>query len=314
MRAIRTVAAAMMAVFLACAPARAEDAPAKGKDRPEIDIKPKVLATVGKTEITEDQVNTALAGYPGLKGDQLASIRERLLGQFIRQELMSAYLKTAPCPADKLAERKKNLIEKLKAYQMTLKDFLDRQGLTEADLRSEVAYEILQAQAVTKEKIDAMVKSVPVAFFDGTKLNASHILVMSPLYASKADKAKARAKLAGIAKQIADGAVTFEAAARKHSACPSSEDGGALGRAFTFDAMDPAFSKAAFVLKVDQTSGIVESSFGFHIIKVTKRQKGTGKVPSGAKAAAERILMKGLEADIIRKSAAANPVVIKNSN
>lgn len=307
MKTSLTVAPVLVAILFGCMPACAE----QGKDKPADDLKPKVLATVGKTEITDEKINTILSQYAGLTGDQLASMRERVLGQLIQRELISAYLKTVPCPADKLAETKKKLIDRLKAYKMTLKEFLAERGLTEADLRANVAMEALQAKAVSKEKADALVKSAPVAYFDGTTLNASHILIMSPPYASQADKAKARQKLSDLAKQIKAGTVTFESAAKKHSACPSGKDGGALGQAFTFDVMDPAFSKAAFALKLNTVSGIVESSFGFHLIKVTKRAAGTGKGGPKARAGASRILMTGLQADIIRKSVAANPVVIK---
>ena len=297
------IGAVMMGILLAGAGVRAE--------KPAAVDKTKVLATVGKVEITDEKVNSILSRYPGLKGSQLASFRKRILGRLIQQELMQAYLRTAPCPADKLAETKKMLTEKLKAYNVTLEQYLARQGKTEADLRADVAMQALRQQVASKEKIDALIKSSPVAYFDGTELNASHILIMSPPYASQADKAKARQKLTEIAGQIKDGKVTFEAAAKMHSACPSRKDGGALGRDFTFEVMDLGFSKAAFALKVNELSGIVTSGFGFHLIKVTKRVEGTGKAGAKARSTAERILAAVAEADIIRKSAAANPVVMK---
>ena len=299
----------MMGILFAHAGVRGQEPAPKGK--PTAGAESKVLATVGKTEITDDTVNTILSRYPGVKPNQLASLRKRILGQLIQRELMMAYLRTAPCPADKLAETKKMMTERLKTRNMTLKQYLARQGKTEADLRASVTMQAIQEQTLSKEKVAALIKSAPPAYFDGTKLNASHILLMSPAYASQADKTKAREKLTEIAKEIKDGKVTFEAAAKMHSACPSSKDGGALGRAFPFEAMDTGFSKAAFALKVNEVSGIVESGFGYHLIKVTKRTEGTGKPGPEAPAAAKRILMTTMQADIIRTSAAANPVVTK---
>jgi len=307
-----------VAIMFVAVGAHAEEAPAKPAAKPAVTPaapKAKVLATVGATEITEDKINAILSRYPGMPPARVASARKTLLGRMIQQELMTAYLKTLPCPADKLAAERKKIEDQLKQRNMTLAEVLKRQNMTEADLNTQlgmqVAMQTLQEQALAKDKVDALAKSAPAAYSDGTKLNASHILIMSPMYASQADKDKARKALTEIAKQIADKTVTFADAAKKHSACPSSAKGGDLEQAFTFDKMDPAFSKAAFAMKVGETSGIVESSFGFHLIKVTKRVEGTDKPGSGAGDVAKGMLMAALQADIIRKAAAANPVVIK---
>jgi parvulin-like peptidyl-prolyl isomerase len=86
----------------------------------------------------------------------------------------------------------------------------------------------------------------------------------------------AKEKIVGIQKQIADGA-DFAAVARASSQCPSAAQGGDLGP-FGRGMMDPMFEMAAFQTKVGQTSGIVQSGFGYHLIKVTGEEKAEGKV------------------------------------
>lgn len=60
----------------------------------------------------------------------------------------------------------------------------------------------------------------------------------------------------------------FSDLARQHSTCPSSSAGGDLGR-FARGVMVPSFEEAAFKLSIEGVSDVVETPFGFHIIKRT---------------------------------------------
>jgi len=76
-------------------------------------------------------------------------------------------------------------------------------------------------------------------------------------------------------KDIAAGTLEFAVAARKHSQCPSALEGGSLGFLPRKNGpMDEAFSKAAFALKPGETSPVVESEMGLHLIRVTERKPG----------------------------------------
>ena len=107
---------------------------------------------------------------------------------------------------------------------------------------------------------------------DPEKITASHILIgYKGADRSKATRTKAEArKLAEdvLVKVKAHGA-DFAALAKEHSEGPSGKKGGDLEE-FGKGAMDKNFEKAAWKLKVGEISGIVETPFGFHVIKRTK--------------------------------------------
>jgi peptidyl-prolyl cis-trans isomerase C len=111
------------------------------------------------------------------------------------------------------------------------------------------------------------------------QIRASHILIKPATADPNTDpnlaKSKAESEAEELLKQIRNGA-DFAETAKKNSDCPSSEKGGDLGF-FEKGRMVPAFEKAALDLEIGQISDIVETRFGYHIIKLTGHNQPTSK-------------------------------------
>ena len=107
-----------------------------------------------------------------------------------------------------------------------------------------------------------------------TQIAARHLLVSykGGLRAAPGigrSKAEARARAEEAQKRAAAGE-DFLALVKQYSDEPGgAERGGDLGK-FERSAMVPAFANAAFALKVDEVSAVVETQFGFHVIKRTE--------------------------------------------
>lgn len=94
---------------------------------------------------------------------------------------------------------------------------------------------------------------------DIREVRASHILV------------KKRADAVQIRKDIMNGTISFEEAARRYSLCPSGPYGGDLGF-FDRKKMAQQFADTAFDLNIGEISMPVGTKFGWHIIKTTDKR------------------------------------------
>ena len=138
-------------------------------------------------------------------------------------------------------------------------------------------YYVISNDVYDKIRLDRNDFVKPKEVQEGDKpleVRASHILI-SFKGADRADadvtrtKEEARAEAERIRKLIVDEGKDFAEMASEHSNGPSKTEGGDLGK-FKFEVMAPAFSKAAFALEVDAVSEVVETGFGFHVIKRTE--------------------------------------------
>jgi len=108
-------------------------------------------------------------------------------------------------------------------------------------------------------------------FKEDASVRASHILITVPPDAGAPQRQEARAKAEEVLKKVRAGA-DFAQLARTESQDPgSASQGGDLGF-FGQGQMVPPFDAAAFGLKPGAISEVVETQFGFHIIKVAERK------------------------------------------
>lgn len=98
---------------------------------------------------------------------------------------------------------------------------------------------------------------------------ASHILINAPASVSAQDRAKAKAKAEELLAQLQKSPDKFAELARKNSQDPGSAEKGGDLDFFARGAMVKPFEDTVYALKKGETSGVVETEFGYHIIRLT---------------------------------------------
>lgn len=128
---------------------------------------------------------------------------------------------------------------------------------------------------VTDEEVkERYEKNFETAYKEEAKVRASHILFMTK-DKSDAEKAEAKKKAAEILIEAKKPGADFAALAKQHSECGSKDQGGDLNFFPRNNAMVEPFAAAAFAMKPGEISDVVETEFGYHIIKVTERREAS---------------------------------------
>jgi len=248
-----------------------------------------VLVKVNGTPITRIEVDRAmkvLLSQRQMTSEQLPAevktqAEEATLEQLVAAELLyQAGKKLEPKDLDKKVEEK---IAQNRAKFKTQEEFtaaLKSADLTEADLKTLTLKDMVINEYIEKEiaaKVtvtDAEAKKFydenQDKFKQSESVRASHILCGVDAKASTEEKQKARDKAEGLLKKIKAGE-DFATLAKSDSTCPSSAKGGDLG-SFGRGQMVKPFEDAAFALKPGEVSGVVETQFGYHIIKLTEKK------------------------------------------
>ena len=220
----------------------------------------------------------------------LPKIKADILNNLIDRELLyqESQKKNIAVNAEELNNQIKTIKDRFPS-QAEFEKIIAEMGVSEAEIRSQIERnlairQLIDTQVINKIQVSeadtkAYYDENPNLFKKPEQVKASHILIKVESDATDLQKSQARIEIAKVQQKLKDGQ-DFAALAREHSQGPSNEKGGDLGY-FGRGQMVKPFEDAAFALKPGQVSEIVETRFGYHLIKVTNKE------PEGIMAYAE---------------------------
>jgi peptidyl-prolyl cis-trans isomerase D len=256
--------------------------------------------SVGK-EIVISKLQTLITGGASVSD---AAIRQEFVKQDTKVKFDYAVLKE-----DDIKKGLHPTAEELKAfYDSHLKSYTN--SIPEKRKIKYVLLDTAKVQAgvqVTHDDLQAYYNQHRDQYRVAEQAKVSHILIKTPLPGAdgKVDEkgvAEAQKRAEDLLKQLKAGA-KFEDLAKKYSEDPgSAKEGGSLGWIGKGRTV-PEFEKAAFSLPKGQMSGLVKSSYGFHIIRVDDRQDAHMKTLDEVKGEIEPIVKQQKTQEIAQKQA-----------
>lgn len=225
----------------------------------------------------------ALRGQPGELPEALMDrARNQVVNQMISEELLyQESIKQNLKLEDGFVDQELKSLKERFGNDSEFRETLKRMDLTEDQLKDQIARQALIRMLVEKDVISKITLSKEDAkkyflanaekFHQPERVRAQHILIKLESGADEKEKTDARKKLEGVKKRILAGE-DFGKLAKEYSEGPTNVREGDLGY-FTRGRMVKPFEDAAFKLAPNEVSDIVETQFGYHLIKVLDHQQ-----------------------------------------
>ncbi|MBU1487205.1 peptidylprolyl isomerase [bacterium] len=240
-----------------------------GGSLPKAEIVEKILAKVDDQIITLIDLKEKLAQNPltaQAPFDQIPEdVKKQVLNLILEEKLILKEAKEKGIVVlDKEVEAVIENVRKQAGGQEKFEEALTLSGITIEELEENYREELTKQKVVRKE-IAESIKIDPAKLREAyekikTQIRASHILV----------KTEEEAKDVLLKLKSGD---DFDSLAKSVSICPSAQKGGDMGF-FSRGQMVKEFEEAAFLLSDTQPlSGIVQTQFGYHIIKFEERKE-----------------------------------------
>ncbi len=247
---------------------------------------------VGDIELSQQELNQRVQSFLAQTGRnrmppqqlnmEMPNIRQQIADDFINQTLMLDEAERQQI--DVTEEDLNNAMDELKAQlppNKTMDDVMNELNLTETKLKDTISQNVrlkklfdkigVGIEAPTEEEIQAYYDENTDKFQMPEQARSRHILFKLDGQETDEQVAELEAKAEGVRKQLLEGA-DFGELAKKHSACPSRNNGGDLGM-FGHGRMVKPFEEAIFSRKLKEIGPLVRTQFGFHIIEVLERNE-----------------------------------------
>jgi len=231
---------------------------------------PHVVAQIGDAKIMDKDIDAILSQIP-------EPYRARYATPEAKREIVTRMAEVRMMAM----EAKKRKIDERPETKLKLEYIVDQ------ILAKDLEESTIDAIQITDADITKYYNDNKDKFVVGPRVKVRHILV------EKEEDAKA------ILAELKKGA-DFAALAKAKSKCPSAPRGGDLGWV-TKGRMDPDFEKAAFALKKGEMSGVVKSSFGYHIILCDDKDEAKEKPMDEIKPIVERQIKRERREEAVNK-------------
>ncbi|HEX8874653.1 MAG TPA: SurA N-terminal domain-containing protein [Nitrosospira sp.] len=226
------------------------------------------------------------------QGLSVRAFEARVRQELMRQQLIAPYSEhgfvsdVAAGKIMQLSEEKREVslaqiqpeqfLARLKPDDAAIKSYYERHQVEfQLPEQVRVEYAVLSLDSLAKQAAVSLDEAASyfeqhkAQFEQAEERRASHILISAPASAPEAEKAAARARTEQLLGQLRQAPQNFEQLAKQHSQDPgTAEKGGDLGF-FSRNMMVKSFEDAVFQMKMDEISNVVETDYGFHIIKLT---------------------------------------------
>jgi peptidyl-prolyl cis-trans isomerase D len=220
-----------------------------------------------RARLLRDQLEALVASSVGVTPEEVEQEYRRRNEQ-VKVEYVEVPLSTFRAGASATDDEVKARFEQARdRYRVPEQRVLSYLLVDEEALRARVA--------VTDADLEAYYREHGEEFKEQEQVCASHVLVKvkaSPEAKEGHPEAEAKALAEGVLAKVKGGADFAEVAKRSSEDTGSAERGGDLG-CFPRGAMVPEFENVAFSLDPGQTSDLVKSSFGYHVIRVASRRE-----------------------------------------
>lgn len=246
----------------------------------------KVVAQVGDniillSDIENQKLQAVQAGVETTRSMECSILEDLMMGELLVNQAKLDSLVVSDEQVDAEMENRLRIIESKIGSRQKLEEFYGktitqikeefREQIKDKILAQEMERKIVADVTVTPKEVAEFFKSLPKDSVPFINMKLSFQQIVNYPSITKADKLRAFNELKDIRESIVVGGKSFETQARINSDDPGSAPLGGKIEA-SRGMMVPQFEATVFKLKVGEISEIIETTYGYHIIKLVSRK------------------------------------------